>query len=552
VQLIDALLLEPYPVNVWVALRNDSKGCGTMADPFGVNSAQRFDEVMSNLPADTPVRVHLGPGTFLTEGYSDEVSGRGWSPKPGMKIVGAGTEVTTLQLVNATAPSSAHFFAIGHPLRNGTASNLLDFFEVSDLTIDCGLDAAGSNVACGAVRIMGNHARIRRVKVVNWGTKSNQRPCYVLAAIVADSFYASGAHWGTEVANTGIEECIAVDPGNSPSDSSVTVLHVGPSELTGSDRLERFGSSPFLRNCFVDCGGLSDAGGWRPQFRALSMGACRAGVVEGNLVRNTWIGGPYQEKASTREIVIRGNHHSNVVAGPYWKLGQSCAPVWLQSLVRSQGIASAISGGPHYLGVGDRVSISSDEPGSLQFDGVFRVNEAPSPTSFNYCDVRADGTATSPYVERIFSVDKAVVEGNVIELADFTTQPTVPGGSGLPTGLRLIDGSPLYKLTPEYLHGDFVIHNNSIRILQGRIDQPYIALGMRLEGAKTLHIRNNGVELVEADPLRNARCGAVRYFNNKTPAGLLQQGLNLDASKRYDELETDVEDALVLTFMRRR
>ena len=41
--------------------------------------------------------VHLGPGTFVTSGYSDSVSG-GYQVKPGMKILGSGIDVTKLVL----------------------------------------------------------------------------------------------------------------------------------------------------------------------------------------------------------------------------------------------------------------------------------------------------------------------------------------------------------------------------------------------------------------------------------------------------------------------
>ena len=45
--------------------------------------------------------------------------------------------------------------------------------EVNDLTIDCNLSGqSGSSVAAGAVRVLGNHTRVAKVSVINWGTKS--------------------------------------------------------------------------------------------------------------------------------------------------------------------------------------------------------------------------------------------------------------------------------------------------------------------------------------------------------------------------------------------
>jgi hypothetical protein len=152
--LTDSLLLDPYPFDVWIAQRSDGlKGSGTLNDPYDGSTQARFDSVMSGLSANT--RVHLGPGTFVTNGYSDEVT-PGWQIQAGMKIVGSGMDVTTLQIANRqTGSTSARVVAVGHALTAGSPShaNLVDFAEVSDLTIDCNLGAqTGTAIACGAVR----------------------------------------------------------------------------------------------------------------------------------------------------------------------------------------------------------------------------------------------------------------------------------------------------------------------------------------------------------------------------------------------------------------
>ncbi len=132
--LLDALLLDPYRINVWVAARTDGQpGTGTHSDPYDGSTAAKFDAVMNGLGGYT--RVHLGPGTFQTNGYADGVAG-GWQPHTGMKIVGSGVDVTVLQLYeNAiSAPDEPHYYAIGHALASGGQPNLMDFFEVCDLT----------------------------------------------------------------------------------------------------------------------------------------------------------------------------------------------------------------------------------------------------------------------------------------------------------------------------------------------------------------------------------------------------------------------------------
>jgi hypothetical protein len=99
--LLDALLLDPAPFEVWIAYRLDGLlGTGTASDPWDGTAAKRFDERMEELPANT--RVHLGSSPrdaygaallpFLTKGFADGVGG--WQLKAGMKISGAGVDLT--------------------------------------------------------------------------------------------------------------------------------------------------------------------------------------------------------------------------------------------------------------------------------------------------------------------------------------------------------------------------------------------------------------------------------------------------------------------------
>jgi hypothetical protein len=240
--LLDALLLDPYRINIWIAYRTDGvAGGGTQNDPYDGSTATKFDAIMNSLSANTT--VHLGPATstnpFTTTGFwttSDGSTGSGWQAKAGMKIVGSGVAVTTLRLTGATDPSGSltrHYFAIGHAL----SSTTVDYFDVSELTIDCDLAQTGTKFACGAVRVMGNHARTRRIKVINWGKKASGPDCFVIAMITADP--ASGA---TAVIDTGIKECIAIQPDANTS-SPITVFHAGPKDDSGTNT-EGFGTGP--------------------------------------------------------------------------------------------------------------------------------------------------------------------------------------------------------------------------------------------------------------------------------------------------------------------
>ncbi len=258
--LTDAFLLDSAPFNVWIAYRGDGAGSGTANDPYDGKTPARFDAIMSSLGSLFPhgqVHVHLGPSPrdgsgnpipFETTGYPNA---SGWQPISGMKLVGSGIDVTVLRLVNPT--NDEQNFAIGHALTTGSPArpNPLDVVEISDLTIDCNADAAGNQAACGAVRLMGSHCRIHRVKAINWGTKTTVQPCHALSLIVA-----TGEPALLETVNSGIENCIAILPSHNSKREAVA-LHIGGIE--GSNGVQGYGRSPFVRNNYVD--GASAAGG---------------------------------------------------------------------------------------------------------------------------------------------------------------------------------------------------------------------------------------------------------------------------------------------------
>ncbi|HEY9172182.1 MAG TPA: hypothetical protein VI136_07860 [Verrucomicrobiae bacterium] len=440
--LLDALLLDPHRINVWIAYRTDGvKGSGTQSDPYDGHTAALFDARMSELATNTC--VHLGPGTFQTAGYADGLAA--WQAKSGLKLVGSGIDVTTLQLANGTG-SSYRFYVVGHAL----TSTPVDFVEVSDLTVDCNLGSLnGATSTAGAVRLMGNHCRVVRVKVKNWGNMSTGTEGFVIAMLTGDP--SQGVNG---VTNCGVEECIAVDPHGSAA-GKVTVLHCGGKE-DATSATEAFGLGPYIRNCFVDCGQTTD---FSKEFRGLSMAWCKGGVVEGNQVHNTKFGGPYQAATGARDLVVRNNVYRNVFRGPYWN-------------VDSQG------------------------------------------------------------------VQQLLVEGNSVDLA--------AGAGGTDYAIELkASGTP-------YVHGNVLIRDNRIRYVDGGSGS---ANGIRVQNAHSLFVRENVLDVAPAqpeDPLSNQDCESAAYFGNKTPGGVLLQGYNENNSKRYDELETEAEDALVLALFNRR
>jgi hypothetical protein len=99
--LLDALLLDPYRMNVWIAARTDGvTGTGTHNDPYDGSTQAKFDALMNGVRSNigNNTCVHLGPGTFYTNGYADGVSG-GWQAKPAMKIVGCGMDFNSASVL---------------------------------------------------------------------------------------------------------------------------------------------------------------------------------------------------------------------------------------------------------------------------------------------------------------------------------------------------------------------------------------------------------------------------------------------------------------------
>jgi hypothetical protein len=88
--------------------------------------------------------------------------------------------------------------------------------------------------------------------------------------------------------------------------------------------------------------------------------------------------------------------------------------------------------------------------------------------------------------------------------------------------------------------------------VDGTFDSAYSGYAIQANGVRNLIVRDNVADCAPANPLRDNRCGSVQYFDDGTPGGVLIQGVNEgNGNKKYDELQTDAEDALVLGLMKR-
>jgi hypothetical protein len=207
-------------------------------------------------------------------------------------------------------------------------------------------------------------------------------------------------------------------------------------------------------------------------------------------------------------------------------------------LENGQYVALATTTYEHGLSVDEAVFISK---GSHAFyNGRFRVSTVPTTTSFEYVmsgDPGAD--STSGYFGRLWQVGNLVIENNVIELRTTWSPYT---GAAAPTGIALQGQG---YVSP-YVFRQAVIRGNVIRHFLDASDPSEEPGGIALDSCEKAIVEDNTIQLDNPNPIVHLNSGEVRYFNNQTPSGAAIRGYNVVKSSREDELETKIEDALVL------
>lgn len=530
-----------------------------MEDPWDGSTAAKLDNILSTkIPAAGNVTVNLGPAPasqpFLTAGYYEvagSAGGGGWQIRKGVRILGSGIDVTVLKITGVTAGSNRHYFAVGHDLSvggvSGAAPNLVDYVQISDLTIDCGLPVASDGVACGALRVMGSNVSIRNVKAINWGNRVANKLGFVIALITANPDSLPLA----STSNPSIEDCIVINP-SVPSGaltvSEVLLLHAGGKDHDAT-QLEAFGTGPVIRRCFVNAedpaspNSLGNGTDYRSKFRALSMASCIGGIVEDNEVMSCWYGGPCFVKWSARSVIVRNNSYRNVVAGPYASYGTSGigSVVSISTLTASSTVAEATTGAAHKLTSGDRVLISGVIPAA--YNGLFVVTTVVNTTRFQYRTVTApggSGSGAGMQMQKVVGVERMLIEGNALELATTITSPA-------PVGV-LVDAPAAALTAPSYMFGDVFLEGNKVRYMDGAWDPTFTGYGVEIKGFRSLLAGRNVVEVVPGNPLRSGVGGIANYSENRAPAGTLIQGYSTVAQALYNELETDNDLSLLMNF----
>jgi len=305
-----------------------------------------------------------------------------------------------------------------------------------------------------------------------------------------------------------------------------------------------------------------------PLFQALSNGGGTAAVVEGNRVFNCFISGPYHDTWNTRDLIIRNNHFRAVQEGPYQNMGLTSRIIGIKYHNSASQIQRIGDGKTarfttqynHGYAVGQAVKIStaqvqgSDAPVGT-YNGYYSVESVPALNQFTYRminDPLFDADASPlPQFDTFWQVDSLVIENNVIELltSDYAFFRPVAIQATKYVGDNDTGSQRVFKRV--------VIRGNVIRHVDNVSDPSQVPLGIRLFSSFDAVVEDNVIDLASPIPMQHYQCDRIRYFNNRTSAGKLIQGVQIAAAGQIGpvtvvatagELSTDIEEAWVLAF----
>lgn len=256
---------------IFIARRKDGqKGSGTVDDPYDGSTASAFDGIMTNAIAGATIR--LGPGVYPSQG------GPTLLPKSGQRIVGSGIHATTIKLTIAVPLRGTSHYVVDQRL------DLLDSYEISDLTIDCNLagqpNTTGPNgsdgyprIAVGAINLHGSNIVVRRVRVINFGTNTPSYEfdassvptweCFAIAVAYAQPGDVPEPH------NCIVEECIVEQPALKNA-RETTCINLSAGEA--ANLTPAYHEDCVVRNCLVDCDYIKTPNG-RPPLLVKSLTA---------------------------------------------------------------------------------------------------------------------------------------------------------------------------------------------------------------------------------------------------------------------------------------
>lgn len=406
--LVDSLLLESDSFEVYVApaATGPLSGSGTIGDPYLVSSAQDFDNLLASFAPYTT--IHLAPGTYTTQGHADGQT-TGWQPRRGQRIVGAGIDLTILQLSVSNPQANAIYFAVG-----ADDAALISQFELSDVTLDCNQGAAAhSNIATGAVKVHGSHTLLQRLRAINFGSRSQ-----IQRGVVFDTAGANPDY--PDPFDCVVQACVVEQP--FPSSLRETVCISLTANERQTDGVMAYHKGCVVRDCFVDCQYVAND----IPIDNITHSAAVATVttkLNHNLSNNPWVVITGALVNSDPSNPYNGSFQISVVDATHFTYTMASSPsqnptgdMWLgkypSQVVAIQGVAvQALGGnqykvklttvGPHLRTMNDNVVVSNlTEGGTLStlLNGVFPISDIgdgnTDPTILKY--IVTSGTAPNP------------------------------------------------------------------------------------------------------------------------------------------------------------
>jgi hypothetical protein len=356
----------------------DNTGDGSAGNPWVRSTADSFDALMAGslMPANST--IHLMAGTFNTV--------YGIHPKNYWKIRGAGIDVTTIQMGSLDNVNVTNMYdPNGFPVIQNSCCNGGAGVEVSDLTIDCNLQATTTfPLAMSGVGLVGSNSRITRVKTINWGSTSG-RECFILAL---------NGHFSTPglATNMIIEECEIGRPAPVNHTQGATAISIGGGGPDGSDPItpsDGWASDVQIRNCLIN--GVNAGGSGNPTYFA---GITFSGVVgakaTGNRILNCNGMAVHMTCGSFYDVVIENNFFLNVGLGIGLQGIDACGTNYYQrrnvQIINNYITAKANGWGMTLGAYGDTRAtnfiiknnfVGMSEPGALQYGvAIAKVDNA--------------------------------------------------------------------------------------------------------------------------------------------------------------------------------
>jgi len=383
-------------------------GSGSICDPYVVSSAIDFDNLLASFsPYST---IHLAPGTYQSQGHAEGLT-TGFKPRRGQRIVGAGVDLTVIQLNVASPTANAAYFVIG-----ADDADDLSEFEASEMTLDANQSlAAHSSIAAGGVKAFGTHVLLKRLRIINFGSQTTSQP--------GVAFATAGAFPGKpQPFDAVVEECEFELPGQNNVRETACISFAGAEGA--SDGVPAFHKGCVARDCIINCnfetkaapisqitlsGGIATVTTKVKHGLSIGAWAVISGALVNSSLANTYngsytVGSVPGDYSFTYTPVTYGGISVPTVE-PTGDMYVGRAPshrVGVKTLTISGGVATLETYTPHNRIPGQNVVVNSVSGMTGIINASFTINDlgsSPSPTILRfYCSATGTPGLSHAYI----------------------------------------------------------------------------------------------------------------------------------------------------------